>query len=139
MVNRTKVMISYKQNVYAIIESGSRKIVLISHTNSYWLQFIIFDSQFLSLDLTKFFYNYSSDFCFITVISPWWSWFFQSASSARNQELQDRQIEKLKNDINNLLIYIRRVREKATWDATGLEFNEVSHEDLFGPEDMFSG
>jgi len=55
MVNRTKVMISYKQNVYAIIESGSRKIVLISHTNLYWLQFIIFDSQFLSLDLTKFF------------------------------------------------------------------------------------
>jgi len=70
MVNRTEVMISYKQNVYAIIESVCRKIVLIRHMNLYWLQFIIFDSQFLSLDLTKFFYNYSSDFCFITVISP---------------------------------------------------------------------
>jgi len=63
----------------------------------------------------------------------------KSASSTSNQELQDRQTEKLKNEINNLLIFIRRVREEATWDATGLDFNEVSHEDLFGPEDMFSG
>jgi hypothetical protein len=55
MVNRTEVMISYKQNVYAIVESQFRKIVLIRHTNLYWLQFIIFDSQFLSLDVTKFF------------------------------------------------------------------------------------
>jgi hypothetical protein len=53
--------------------------------------------------------------------------------------LQDRQIKNLKIEINNLLIFIRRVREEATWDATGLDFNEVSHEDLFGSEDMFSG
>jgi hypothetical protein len=56
MVNRTKVVINYRQNVYAIIESQYRKIVLIRHMNMnlYWLQFVIFDSQFLSLDITSF-------------------------------------------------------------------------------------
>ena len=54
VVNRTKVMINYKQNVYAIIESQFRRILLARHMNLYWLQFIIFDSQFLSLDITKF-------------------------------------------------------------------------------------
>ena len=41
--------------VYAITESQCRKIVLMRHMNLYWLQFIVFDSLFLILEVTKFF------------------------------------------------------------------------------------
>ena len=42
--------------MYAIIESQFRKTELTRHMNLYWLQFIVFDSPFLSLDVTKFIY-----------------------------------------------------------------------------------
>jgi hypothetical protein len=41
--------------VYAVTESQCRKVVLMRHMNLYWLQFIVFDSLFLSLEVTKFF------------------------------------------------------------------------------------
>jgi len=53
--------------------------------------------------------------------------------------LQHVQIEEQQSDIRNLLELLRRVREENTWDATGLSFNAVTHEDIFGTEDMFSG
>jgi hypothetical protein len=53
--------------------------------------------------------------------------------------LQHIQIEKLQSDLTNLLELLRRVREENSWDTTGLTFNEVTCEDIFGTEDMFSG
>lgn len=59
--------------------------------------------------------------------------------SARNEELQHTQIQKLESDITNLLELIRRVREENRLDATGLTFNEVTFEDIFGTDNMISG
>jgi hypothetical protein len=52
-------------------------------------------------------------------------------------ELQCIQIEKLRNDITNLLEFVRHVQENDRWDVTGLTFNEVKIEDIFGTKDMF--
>jgi hypothetical protein len=53
--------------------------------------------------------------------------------------LQHTKIEKLQSDITNLLELIRRVREGKRWDVTGLTFNEIRLEDIFGTKDTFSG
>jgi hypothetical protein len=81
---------------------------------------------------------YSCDFCFITVLSLCWSWLSQLVSSAQSEELQRMHIQKLQSDVTNLLKFVRRVREENSWDATGLTFNEVTYEDIFGTEDMTS-
>jgi hypothetical protein len=49
------------------------------------------------------------------------------------------QIGTLQSDLRNFLELIRRVREENSWDKAGLTFNEVTHTDIFGTEDMFYG
>lgn len=38
----------------------------------------------------------------------------------------------LENDVLNLLELIHRVRETGSWNTNGLQFTEVTTEDIFG-------
>jgi len=53
--------------------------------------------------------------------------------------MKDMQIGELQSDLRNTVELIHRVREENSWDTTGLTFNEVTHEDIFGTEDLFHG
>lgn len=44
-------------------------------------------------------------------------------------------MKNLKQDKNNVLEVLRRARELRRWDAEGLRFHYVTHEDLFGRSD----
>lgn len=45
-------------------------------------------------------------------------------------------MKNLKTDQNNVLEVLKRAREHRRWDADGLQFHYVTHEDLFGRSDM---
>ena len=60
-------------------------------------------------------------------------------SSAHKEEMQRVQTDNLQSDISNLLEFIRRIREEKRWDVTGLTFNELTQDDIFGTKDTFSG